>query len=159
MWNPGFDFVSHSTARMNGLHRAPCIYSWVHRGTREYPGIVLGLDLGGACTGTAFQVAADKRHSTIDYLRERELVTDVYLETWRQIQLRDGRRVTALTYRADTRHEQYAGRLDTTTLARRISNAKGKSGDNCSYFRETLAQLHRMGIRDRKLESVVEALA
>ena len=72
MWRPGFDFIDRAPARLIGLHRALCIYSHVHRGTPERPGLVLGLDRGGACRGIAFRVEAAKKDGTIAYLRERE---------------------------------------------------------------------------------------
>jgi cation transport protein ChaC len=87
MWNPGFDFVERVSARLIGLHRALCVYSFVHRGTPERPGLVLGLDRGGMCRGIAFRVPAALREKTVAYLRAREQVTTVYLETMRRIEL------------------------------------------------------------------------
>ena len=70
MWRPGFEFIEQVPARLIGEHRALCVYSFDHRGTPEKPGLVLGLDRGGACRGIAFRVAAKQRGDTIDYLRE-----------------------------------------------------------------------------------------
>src|SRR3546814_15151256 len=47
MWNPGFAFLERQPALLRGYHRAFCIYSEHYRGTRERPGLVLGLDRGG----------------------------------------------------------------------------------------------------------------
>src|SRR5918999_590389 len=113
MWRPGFDFVERVDARLIGAHRALCVYSFVHRGTPERPGLVLGLDRGGACRGIAFRVAAKRRPATVKYLRDREQTTAVYRELVRGIAL-DGkpeRRVDALCYAVDRGHPQYAGRL------------------------------------------------
>src|SRR3979490_2940413 len=77
MWRPGFDFLERVPARLIGEHRALCVYSFVHRGTPEKPGLVLGLDHGGACRGIAFRVAEKQRNDTVAYLRAREQVTGV----------------------------------------------------------------------------------
>src|SRR5437870_4447921 len=114
MWRPDFAFAERVEAQLIGAHRALCVYSFVHRGTPEKPGLVLGLDRGGACRGIAYRVAAADRDATIGYLREREQVTSVYLETNRRITLAAAqpRDVTALVYLVDRSHPQYAGRLD-----------------------------------------------
>src|SRR3982074_360386 len=114
MWRPGFAHLERVPARLIGLHRALCVYSFVHRGTPERPGLVLGLDRGGACRAIASGGAAGTREATIEYLREREQVTAVYLETMRRITLTatPQRDVTALVFLVDRSHPQYAGRLD-----------------------------------------------
>src|ERR1043166_9375588 len=72
IWRPGFEFVESAPAHIIGLHRSLCIYSFDHRGTPERPGLVLGLDFGGACRGIAHRVAATNRAATLAYLRGRE---------------------------------------------------------------------------------------
>ena len=155
MWRPGFEVIEAKPATMFGVHRALCIYSWVHRGTRESPGLVLGLDVGGSCRGMAFRVAADNRQDVIDYLRARELVTHVYKEVERAIVLAGGQRVTAVTYVVDRNHEQYAGKLPHEKLARQVHGAVGQSGKNEEYILNTVQHLRELGIHDARLERLV----
>jgi len=110
MWRPGFEHTERVPARLVGLHRSMCVYSFVHRGTPEKPGLVLGLDRGGACRGIAYQVAAGHRDETMRYLREREQTTKVYVEAMRRITLATAppRDITALVFLVDRSHPQYA---------------------------------------------------
>src|SRR5437899_11014724 len=85
MWQPGFEFIERVPARLIGEHRALCVYSFVHRGTPEKPGLVLALDRRGACRGIAFRVAEKHRASTIAHLRERQPATYVYRDVTRSL--------------------------------------------------------------------------
>ena len=161
MWRPGFDHRERVPARLSGAHRALCIYSWVHRGTRERPGLVLGLDRGGSCRGVAYRVAGENRDSVMAYLRERELVTDVYREVERPVLLLDGRRsanVAAVTYVVDPTHVQYAGRQPPKKLLATVKESRGKSGANDEYILNTVHHLREAGIRDVTLEWLADAL-
>ncbi|NKB50733.1 MAG: gamma-glutamylcyclotransferase [Rhizobiaceae bacterium] len=158
MWNPGFEYLEVQQAKAFGVHRAPCIYSWVHRGTKQRPGIVLGLARGGACIGKAFKISSDNRDETLAYLRARELVTNVYLERLRPIVLASGTTVKAVTYIADADHEQYAGRLGHEALIAQIKGAVGKSGPNESYITDTTDHLREMGIKDGLMERITSEL-
>jgi cation transport protein ChaC len=154
MWNPGFEFLERSQALVYGYRRSLCVHSWVHRGTQENPGLVLGLDRGGSCRGMAFRVDPENWDEVIDYLRARELVTNVYLERHVQLVLPGRRTTTAITYVVDRDHQQYAGALEALAAARVVSEAKGQSGPNDAYVLNTLAHLKEMGIRDHWLERV-----
>ncbi len=153
MWRPGFAHVERVPARLVGLHRALCVYSFVHRGTPERPGLVLGLDRGGMCRGIAYRVAAAKRAETVAYLRGREQVTTVYLETMRQIELEDEarRRVRALCYIVDRSHVQYAGRLTPAESLHHVRQGHGSSGPNRDYVLETVRALEALGYRESDL--------
>ncbi len=158
MWRPGFAFLERQNGLVRGWRRSLCIFSWVHRGTRERPGLVLGLDRGGACHGAAFRVADKDRDATIAYLREREQITSVYLEKYVRVLHWEGAVVEALTYVADRRHRQYAGALDREELLRLIATAKGRSGRNAEYILNTVAHLEEVGIKDATLEWLAKRL-
>jgi cation transport protein ChaC len=161
MWRPGFDHVEAVPARLAGAHRALCVWSWFHRGTRERPGLVLGLDRGGACKGMAFRVRGRDRNAVVAYLTERELVSNVYRESWRPVTLvaSDLRQVIALAYLVDRRHEQYAGLLSPERLLDIVRGGEGRSGANAEYIHNTVRHLRELGIRDPVLEKLSEALS
>lgn len=159
MWNPGFAFEEKRQALISGYRRALCVRSWVHRGSPEAPGLVLGLDRGGSCRGMAFRVSPSGREDVIAYLRERELVTHVYMERTVAIRFADGRRAPALTYVADRKHRQYAGALSAHQAAGIVATSFGQSGPNTDYVFNTLAHLKEMGIRDHWLEDVAALVA
>lgn len=157
MWRPGFPYVKRTSAQVYGLHRALCVYSHVHRGTAERPGLVLGLDRGGSCHGIGFQIAPENKDETIAYLRGREQVTMVYKEVMRPMVVDDDgtrRSVEALFYIADRDHLQYAGRLSLDEQVRLVRQGVGVSGKNPEYLDNTVDHLMQMGVRDRFLEKV-----
>ncbi|MGN6585762.1 MAG: gamma-glutamylcyclotransferase [Rhizobiaceae bacterium] len=154
IWKPGFAHVATRRAHLHGFRRSLCVYSWVHRGTEAHPGLVLGLDRGGSCVGLAFRVPGELRNEVVGYLRERELVTNVYSERWLKIRFEDGATDEALCYIVDRSHRQYAGHLDVDQAAAVIRGAVGQSGPNEEYVFNTLRHLEALGIRDHWLEGV-----
>lgn len=158
IWRPGFPFVERTPARLLGAHRSLCVYSWVHRGTQDHPGLVLGLDRGGTCRGLAFRVDPEERENVVAYLREREQVTAVYQERIRPILLDDGRRADALTYLVDRGHPQYAGKLDADQQLGIVEAAHGRSGPNREYVINTAVHLAELGMPDARLSWIAAKL-
>ncbi len=158
MWRPDFEFTEKHIAHVQNFHRSLCILSHVHRGTVDKPGLVLGLDRGGSCTGIAFRVSAHLRDKTISYLRAREQATNVYIETWLPIQINGKSDVSALTYIVDTSHHQYCGILSDQEKLSLIRNGHGISGANPDYVRSTYLHLKEMGIEDDDMARLVQAL-
>lgn len=146
--------MSAHRALLRGAHRQLCIYSHHYRGTPERPGLVFGLVRGGSCNGMAFEVDPANWIDVRDYLRERELVSGVYNETVRAVNLADGRSVKALTYMVDEDHVQYAGNLDQAEQAVLIKSAQGSKGPNRDYVINTADHLTQMGIVDHRLETL-----
>jgi glutathione-specific gamma-glutamylcyclotransferase len=161
MWRPDFAFVERTEARLIGAHRALCVYSFVHRGTPERPGLVLGLDHGGTCRGIAYRVGAAERLATIAYLRAREQVTSVYREVTRPIWLksRPERRVPALCYMVDRGHPQYAGRLSLEQQLHHVRQGHGQSGANRDYVLATIGALEQLGYRETTLHLLAHRLS
>jgi glutathione-specific gamma-glutamylcyclotransferase len=160
MWRPGFEFIEQVPARLIGEHRALCVYSFDHRGTPEKPGLVLGLDRGGACRGIAFHVAAKRREATVEYLRSREQTTHVYREVMRSVWLENEarQRVAALAYVVDRGHVQYAGRLTLADQLRFVRQGHGRSGNNRDYVLSTVKSIEAQGFRDPQLHQLAQML-
>jgi cation transport protein ChaC len=160
IWRPGFEYIERLPAHVIGLHRSLCIYSFDHRGTPERPGLVLGLDFGGACRGIAYLVAAKHRADTLTYLREREQTTAVYRETMRNIWLesKPEQRVRALCYVVDRGHVQYAAGLSHDRKLQIVRQAHGRSGNNRDYVIETVKALEALNIIDHDLHILAERL-
>ncbi|SLN26404.1 gamma-glutamylcyclotransferase [Oceanibacterium hippocampi] len=156
MWRPGFDHLGIEPALLRGYHRAFCVRSVVHRGTRARPGLVLGLDNGGACRGRAIRVAAPDREYVVDYLYRREMVTSVYRPRIVRVRLtaRD-ETVPALAFVVDRRHEQYCGKLALDEAAAVIAAASGRGGPNVEYLRSTITHLDELGIAEGPLHRIL----
>jgi cation transport protein ChaC len=160
MWQPGFDFEERNAATLKGLHRSLCVYSHVHRGTPERPGLVMGLDQGGSCRGIAYCVRPQNWERTVEYLREREQVTMVYRESLRLVRL-DGaepKMVKALTYVVDRTHPQYAGKLSLEAQLAHVLQGEGRSGRNPDYVLSTADHLVELGLYDPGLQWLAEKI-
>ncbi|MBM3543621.1 MAG: gamma-glutamylcyclotransferase [Alphaproteobacteria bacterium] len=160
MWQPGFEYAERLPAAVVGAHRALCIYSFHHRGTTERPGLVLGLDEGGACRGIVYRIEQTRCDATLTYLRAREQVTDVYVETTKPVSLLDGsgQELEAICYMADRSHPQYAGRLSLDKQAELVLSASGLSGTNIDYVLNTVRHLEEAGVHDAPLAALASRL-
>ncbi|MEM9205442.1 MAG: gamma-glutamylcyclotransferase [Pseudomonadota bacterium] len=162
MWRPGFDYQDRVAGRLYGFHRSLCVYSYVHRGTPDCPGLVLGLNNGGSCRGTLFSVSPSKWPDVLAYLRDREQPTKVYVERTLSVRALDGDRageaIPALCYVVDHSHEQYAGELAVERMIECVRQGRGQSGENIDYVASTVDHLRDVGLKDEKLEAVVARL-
>ncbi len=161
MWRPGFEFLERQPALLHGYHRSFCVYSHVHRGTPDRPGLVLGLDAGGACRGVAYRVHRNAVVDVVDYLREREQVTSVYLEVKKPVRVlgrHEHIKKTAVFYVADRTHTQFAGRIPFESQVKLIAEGVGQSGRNPDYLERTVEHLRKLGLRDIGLERLLAAV-
>ena len=156
MWSPGFAYLKVRPALLHGYHRSFCVHSIIYRGTPERPGLVLGLDRGGACKGRAFCVAAEDAGRVKAYLNARELVTGVYRARNTTVRLDDGRRVSAYNFVARRGHQQYAGNLTPQRTVELILAGSGAEGSSLDYLRNTVRHLNELGIRDGTVQRLLK---
>ncbi len=155
IWNPAFHFVEKRVARIHGYHRRFCLWSPLGRGTSDNPGLMLGLEHGGACRGVAFRIAAQAVETELDILWRREMFTGAYRPTW--VRARSASEcVPAITFVINRENRRYAGRLSEDTITRHIATATGPMGPCRDYLFETVAHLAELGLQDRRLEAMAE---
>lgn len=153
LWNPGFEYDQTRLARLSGYRRSFCMRSIHHRGTVECPGLVLALDedKDSFCDGVAFRVKSGLEAATLDYLRERELISSAYVERKVTLNTENGN-VNALVYVIDEKHDQYCGELPLEEQAEIIAHAIGGRGPNCDYLWNTVDHLNSLNIYDADLQ-------
>ncbi len=157
LWNPLFPVAEMRPASLRGLHRRFCLWSVASRGTPSKPGLVLGLDLGGACRGVALRLPAPLALDELHLLWRREMVVGAYSPRWVRLDA-DGREVVALTFVVRRDHPQYAGRLAIAKQADVIASARGAFGASADYLERTRVALVSHGIVDPYLEDLAGRL-
>jgi cation transport protein ChaC len=155
MWRPGFDYLEAHPATLYGYHRAFCIYSWTYRGTRDRPGLVLGLDHGGSCVGRAYRIAAAEVEAVRQYLHDREMEYDVYRQAMCPVRLADGRRVPALAHVVNRTGRQYTGKLAEPRMVELVLQGSGDMGSCHEYLANTVEHLDDLGIADGPLHRLL----
>lgn len=154
MWSPDFRYAERRAGQLHGYHRSLCIYSHSYRGTPEKPGLVMGLCPGGSCWGVAFRIERARVDRTMETLWHREMPNQVYEP--RFVRVRLGRRtVQAITFVADRRHGQFAGRLTALQTARMVAQGCGVRGLNLDYLANTVSHMDQLGVREGHLHDVL----
>jgi cation transport protein ChaC len=166
IWRPGFAHEGCHPARLSGFHRRFCLWSHRYRGTPDSPGLVLGLDRGGACRGVLFRVPGAAAAEVLRYLDDRELPDGAEVVYHRRVlpvrrlDARDGRTATvpAVTYVANRACRLYVRGLEPAAAAAVIGRGIGQMGPNRDYLLNTLRHLAEMGVQDRGLARIAALL-
>ena len=157
MWNPGFAHREVHHALLRGYHRSFCVCSIHYRGTAERPGLVFGLDRGGACRGRVFRVAAAAAAGVLAALDARENVYDVYLRRTLRVVTPEGP-VFAESYVVDREGPQYAGKLPPERILPMLRDGRGVGGTGVEYLENTVRHLDELGIPDARLHELLRGL-
>jgi cation transport protein ChaC len=153
LWNPLFPVAEMRPAKVHGLHRSFCLWSLASRGTPDTPGLVLGLERGGACRGVALRLPAPLALDELHLLWRREMVVGSYRPRWVRLDA-GGRELIALTFVVKRSHPQYAGKLPLARQVETLAVAAGAFGSSADYLERTRVALIAHGIADPYLEDL-----
>ncbi len=162
MWNPAIHVAESQKTHVRGYHRMFCLTLPVGRGTPEKPGLMLGIDRGGSCTGVAHRIAAAQVESELSILWMREMLSGAYEPRWVNADVEGKGRTRALTFVINRYHPRYEASLGEDAAAGRIASAQGILGTNRDYLYRTVNHLAELGIEDgpmHSLEAKVRQLA
>jgi cation transport protein ChaC len=159
IWNPTVHSVERRTAWVTGWHRAFCLYTPVGRGTVDNPGLVLGLDAGGECTGVAYRLAEDVLEAELALIWRREMVAGAYIPRWLDLMDAQGVRFgVAIAFTIDPAAARYAGQLAQEIVVQSLATASGALGSAAEYLFSTCDSLLAAGIPDPELDRLAEAV-
>jgi len=154
MWNPAINVVDSRKAHVRGYHRMFCLNLQVGRGSADKPGLMLGIDRGGSCTGVAHRIAAAQVESELSILWMREMLSGAYEPRWVNADIDGHGRTRTLTFVINRYHPRYEGTLHEDDAARRIAVAQGHLGTNRDYLYRTVKHLADLGIEDGPMHSL-----
>ena len=153
MWKPEPGFADQIPAVLEGWHRSFCIWQWRYRGTREAPGLMMALDVGGACVGAVLRAPGPDAPSRLAGVWNREMIGRAYRPIWVEVETGQGP-VRAVTFVADRDSHRNAGDLPDETVAKYVARACGHIGPNAEYLLETYLHCQKCGIGDPLLENL-----
>jgi len=157
IWNPMIHSVEQRPARIEGWHRAFCLAIRAGRGSEDYPGLMLGLDAGGACNGVAFRIAEDILEAELALLWRREMLAGSYVPRWLDLFDSEGKRFgSAIAFTVNPEAEHYAGKMGREVVIERLATACGALGSAADYLFRTCDGLRSYGIPDPELEHLAE---
>jgi glutathione-specific gamma-glutamylcyclotransferase len=111
--DPGFEAEERHLAVLPGYARGFVVYDTYHRGTRDKPGLTLGIDCkeDGRVPGAAYFVCEKDAKGVYDYLYERENPGGRHYYDMERlpVELQNGQTVQTLTFRADQEGPYYVG--------------------------------------------------
>lgn len=157
IWRPEFDYSEQRLGMIRGYHRSLCMWSRINRGTPENPGLVFGLDRGGACRGMVFRLPASDVPTVFPALWEREMPSGSYLPRWLRCATPKGE-VQALSFVMDRASPSYTGNLPLEHTLYAVLNGVGRYGRCIEYVSSTARALREYGIADSRLERIIQAL-
>lgn len=152
IWNPACDVVEERIGTARGWHRAFRINMTRWRGTKEQPGLMMGLDRGGQCTGVLYRIPAGTAEANLAKLFRREMTRKppTNMPRWLRVET-DGGPLAAIAFVMDKKGFAYAGIRTHEETAEILAKACGHWGSGAEYLHNTIVKLAEYGIHDRNL--------
>ena len=157
IFNPVIEHTKRVNAKIYGNHRRFCLRTRIGRGSPDCPGLVLALDRGGSCAGVAFKLNPETAIAELDLLWRREMITLAYNARWVKLHTDEDVK-SGIAFVSIPAHQSYAPPMSLDSEAEIIAAASGFIGPCRDYLFDTVAGLHKHGIRDRHLENLVTAV-
>jgi cation transport protein ChaC len=155
VWNPAIQTAEHQIAKIKNWHRSFCVSVTAGRGSPMQPGLVLALDSGGECVGTAYRIAEEDVDTELPLLWRREMLCGAYVPRWIEVSnLRGEHLAYAIAFTINKSSSQYACELTNAEVVHRIARAKGGLGSSADYLYRTCEGLRSHGIPDLHLEEL-----
>ncbi|MCE2517928.1 MAG: gamma-glutamylcyclotransferase [Alphaproteobacteria bacterium] len=154
IWNPTVEVSDKQLGRIYGYHRRYCLQTRIGRGTPELPGLILGLERGGCCTGQALKLDRSIAVGELDLLWKREMINSSYQPKIVKVHLDNGTMINAVTFVIDPKSPSYVSDMSMDEKAQVIATARGFIGTSLEYLERTRDSLIELGLRDPYLDEL-----
>ena len=156
IWNPALEFDRQHRCVISDYHRSFCFWTKFGRGSEEQPGLMMGLEPGGECSGIGYRIPADKLTVELDILFRREMLSFIYKPTWVSAQpVEDSvKAIDVLCFVVDSENERFCGELAEDKLIETLAVAEGPLGKNCDYLYQLVEHLEELDFEDSAMAAL-----
>ncbi|MBI3992426.1 MAG: gamma-glutamylcyclotransferase [Candidatus Lambdaproteobacteria bacterium] len=163
MWRPEVAYKARRAALLTGYHRAYVMFTTKARGSKDAPGMMLGLAPGGECWGVAFEIEQSRAAETLAAVDKREGVGRANWRVLLPVRIDDaddglGRDVLrpAWTYMPWPAWENYCGLQPRPRMVELIATGVGERGSAYEYLRCVNQELHAIGHPDPGCQTLLD---
>lgn len=155
IWNPIIDVAEIRPATLHGYSRRFCVWAVIGRGTPDCPGLWLGLDEGGACSGVALRVERGSWDEETLILWRREMISGVYRPEWLMLKTEQGP-LPCCAFVANPDHERYVTEISDADTITAIARGCGSLGTCRDYLFTLDERLAGHGFRDPYIQRLAQ---
>jgi len=158
MWNPAIHFTEVRRATLSGHARRFILKDTLGgRGTREAPGLMAALDVGGLCEGLVFRIREEDIETETEILWRRECIMPAYLPRFVTAEV-EGAPVRALTFIADRAADALEPDLSFEEQVHLIATGTGFLGSSRDYLASIVDHFAALGIHDEACVRLLTAV-